>query len=818
MPLRALLLSLAALAVPVLASSVFPDSLDRDGALLVWLPALIPAFLLTFYRGWNGASEALAAGMAALAVTQAGVVMFDLTTPRWGVVLVIVVVLVTVSLGTGGVTELLLREREMAERSALTDPLTGLPNRRHAAIFVDAAWGAALRGHNLATILFDLDHFKRINDRYGHAEGDRVLKVFAGVLRDRTRRMDLSARFGGEEFVTVLVDCSMEQAAGFAEQILQRFAATDLGWGRATATAGVSAIERGMGSPDILLAAADRALYAAKEEGRNRVGRADRPVPLAPAPPARVIEATPPPSGIQGLRVLVVDDDPDTLGATRRLLERMGCRVAAAETARAAVDILKTDEAVDLLLTDIVMPQMSGFTLVDLTSQVRPALPVLYMSGYPQEEVYWGRAPGARSAFLAKPMEMAALRAAVESLLLASPPPAPEASPVAARVAAAPVASAPPPPAEESANRGRPGSGALEGRLLVIDDDEWVVQTLQRLFRRAGYERPLALTDPRGVGDVLRRESVDLVILDLHMPGMDGFDVLATIRSGLPPEEYVPVIVLTGDDDPELRRRALDAGAMDFLAKPFDPAEAEARVRNLLAARFLTQRVAHQRDELEERVMERTSQLADTRTEILHRLALAAEYRDDVTGRHAERVGLLASLVAAELGMSAMEVDFVRRTGPLHDIGKIGVPDSVLKKPSKLTPSEFELMKSHTTIGAQILGGSEHRILQVARDIAEHHHERWDGSGYPHGLRGEKIPVEARIVSVSDTFDTLTHNRPYRQAMPTGSAIEEIARCTGTQFDPRVADAFRAICARVGAEHLPALVDPIDPSRDITPT
>ncbi len=812
--MRALLASLGALALPMLAAWIVPGWLEQNGSLLVWLPALVPAFLLTYYRGWSGASLALAAGMAVLALTQVEIILLGLSTPNWSLVFVIVVFLVTVSLGTGWVAELLHRERELAERSALTDPLTGLPNRRHASVFVESAWASALRGRGLAVILFDLDHFKYVNDRHGHGEGDRVLRAFADLLRARTRRMDLSARFGGEEFITVLSDCAIAQAEAFAEQITTLLASTDFGWGRVTVSAGVSGIEEGMGSPDVLIAAADRALYAAKARGRNQICRADRALSTAPASSRAVPISSDEPRQVEGLRVLVVDDDPDTLRATRRLLDRLGCIVTSADSSRAAVDILKGDRPIDLLVTDIVMPEMSGFTLVDLTSEVRPALPVLYMSGYPQEEVYWGGTPGARSAFLAKPMEIEELRGALESLLPG--PKAPTIGSATAKTEPKPAGAPPPALSGRRTDGDARKSEKLEGRLLVVDDDEWVVRTLQRLFQRAGYALPLGLTDPRQVHEVVASKTVDLIILDLHMPQMDGFQVLEAIRPLLAPEEYLPVIVLTGDDDPELRRRALAAGAMDFLAKPFDPAEAEARVRNLLGARFLTQRVSRQRDELEERVNERTSQLADTRTEILHRLALAAEYRDDVTGRHAERVGLLGSLLAAELGMSAMEVDLVRRTGPLHDIGKIGVPDSVLRKPAKLTPSEFELMKSHTIIGAEILGGSRHRILQVAKSIAEAHHERWDGAGYPYGLVGADTPIEARIISVADTFDTLTHNRPYREAASTKEALTEILRCGGSHFDPDVVDAFRSICDRVGHAQLPALVDPIDPLRDIT--
>jgi putative two-component system response regulator len=253
---------------------------------------------------------------------------------------------------------------------------------------------------------------------------------------------------------------------------------------------------------------------------------------------------------------------------------------------------------------------------------------------------------------------------------------------------------------------------------------------------------------------------------------------------------------------------------MDFLNKPFDPAEAEARVRNLLAARFLNQRVALQRDTLEERVSERTAELADTRSEILHRLARAAEYRDDVTGRHAERVGMLSSQIAAELGLPPREVDIIRRTAPLHDVGKIGVPDAILHKVGRLTPTEFEIMKTHTTIGAQILGGSSHRLLEVARGIALCHHERWDGLGYPHGRVGRDIPLEARIVSVADTFDTIAHHRPYKPALTPKEALAEILRCRGKHYDPDVVDAFAKITERVGMENIHGLADPLDPLRD----
>ena len=516
------------------------------------------------------------------------------------------------------------------------------------------------------------------------------------------------------------------------------------------------------------------------------------------------------PSGdtsLAGSRVLLVDDDHAVIRSATRLLESLGAEVHATSSPDAALALLSRDPPPHVLITDIVMPEMSGFTLVDLAVRVRPDLPVLYISGFPQEEVYWGGTLGGHSAFLGKPLEANALAHTLRGLVPARGRPGSLPAPHRSGLSLV------------RGNAGGGGAGAAppplkEGRILVVDDDEAVVGSLQRLFARAGYERPVGLNDPARVRDLLAVDAFDLMVLDLNMPEMDGFQVLDSVRGVFDPEEYFPILILTGDDDPMVRRRALAAGAMDFLNKPFDPSEAEARVRNLLATRFLTRRVALQRDALEERVMERTAELADTRSEILKRLARAAEYRDDVTGRHAERVGLLSSRLASELGLPPHDADVIRRTAPLHDIGKIGVPDAILRKPGRLTPAEFEVMKTHTTIGAQILGGSHHRLLEVARDIALAHHERWDGLGYPHGRAGSDIPLEARIVAVADTFDTIAHARPYKVALSVDAALKEIARCRGTHYDPDVVDAFLAIRDRVGLGEIHCLADPLDPLRD----
>jgi putative two-component system response regulator len=250
------------------------------------------------------------------------------------------------------------------------------------------------------------------------------------------------------------------------------------------------------------------------------------------------------------------------------------------------------------------------------------------------------------------------------------------------------------------------------------------------------------------------------------------------------------VLVLTADVTQATRQRALTAGARDFLSKPFDPVEVRLRIGNLLETRRLQLDLLSQNRGLEENVRARTADLERARLELLERLALAAEYRDDNTQEHAQRVGRTVALLARVMGLPDADTEVLRRAAPLHDIGKIGIPDAVLLKRASLTDEEFNLMKTHTRIGAEILSGSEFAILNHAETIAGAHHERWDGRGYPSGRAGEEIPLAARLVAVADVFDALAHERPYKEAWAVPLAVEEIARLAGTHFDPDVAQAF----------------------------
>ena len=327
-------------------------------------------------------------------------------------------------------------------------------------------------------------------------------------------------------------------------------------------------------------------------------------------------------------------------------------------------------------------------------------------------------------------------------------------------------------------------------RILVIDDEPAIVQTIVHILHREGFAHVEGLTDPHLAEQRFRETSPDLVLLDLRMPQMNGLQVLERLVAATPLATYLPIVMLTGDDRPEIREQALSMGAKDFLGKPFDRVEVVLRIRNLLDTRTLHRELRAKNQELEARVVERTGELADSQLEVLDRLSRAGEYRDDDTGRHTQRVAELAAKLAARIGMTPRDVDLIARAAPLHDIGKIGVPDAILLKRGRLTPEEFGIMKRHTIIGATMLCGGHTRLIRLSETIARSHHERWDGSGYPDGIAGEGIPIEARIVGVVDFFDAMTHERPYRSAVPLEATLSEMVRLRGRNFDPSLVDAF----------------------------
>ncbi len=333
----------------------------------------------------------------------------------------------------------------------------------------------------------------------------------------------------------------------------------------------------------------------------------------------------------------------------------------------------------------------------------------------------------------------------------------------------------------------------LGARILIVDDEEINVRFLNRVLQKAGFQIISGVNDARLALDEVASFKPDLVVLDLHMPWIDGFDILEKLRMTKPVGDFLPVLVLTGDMSSEVRLRALAAGARDFLYKPFDNTEVLLRIRNLLEFRHLHKSLADQNHELEIRVVERTREVEKAKYELLQRLALAAEFRDDVTGDHTRRVGVISHELALHCGMSREDAEVIRLAAPLHDIGKIGISDKVLLKDQPLTPNEYSVMMLHTVMGAKILSGSDNPVMRKAEEIAATHHERWDGGGYPNGLKGEEIPLSGRVVSIADVFDALLYERPYKPAWGWDDAVNEIRKESGKKFDPRLVAAFLQI-------------------------
>ena len=331
-----------------------------------------------------------------------------------------------------------------------------------------------------------------------------------------------------------------------------------------------------------------------------------------------------------------------------------------------------------------------------------------------------------------------------------------------------------------------------KAKIVIVDDEPANVMLLERIFKQAGYTNLTTTTNSSEVLGLCTGINPDIVLLDLHMPSPDGFEVMQQLA---PWSEVrsLPIMVLTADAGLETRKRALTEGANDFLTKPLDAVEVLLRTRNLLRMRYLEVAWRKQNLSLETEVMERTEDVHQARLEILERLAVAAEYRDDETGEHTRRVGRTSALLAQTIGLGDEEVELIRHGAPLHDVGKIGIPDVILLKPGKLTPQELEVMKRHVTIGRAILSGSESPLLKTSELIAYTHHEWWDGTGYPTGAIADETPIAGRIVAIADVFDALTHERPYKQALPLDEAVAEIRTLGGRQFDPRITEAFLSL-------------------------
>lgn len=327
--------------------------------------------------------------------------------------------------------------------------------------------------------------------------------------------------------------------------------------------------------------------------------------------------------------------------------------------------------------------------------------------------------------------------------------------------------------------------------ILIVDDDEANLAVLRSILTRAGYQQVHTVQDPRRAVERFRELRPDLVVLDYHMPGLDGLGVLEALRPH--GSDDLPVVILTADERPSLREAALEAGARDFLAKPVRQAEVLARLRNLLEARALHTRLADENERLEGLVRDRTHELELAQLETLTRLARVAEFRDEEAGGHVWRVARGAGLLARELGLDEAWSLLLVRAARLHDVGKIAIPDGILMKSGPLTPEEMAVVRTHPVVGHRLLDGGRSPVIRMAARIALTHHERWDGGGYPHGLAGEAIPLEGRIVAAMDAFDVMTYDRRHQAAVAPATAMEELERQAGQQFDPEVVVAARAL-------------------------
>ena len=359
---------------------------------------------------------------------------------------------------------------------------------------------------------------------------------------------------------------------------------------------------------------------------------------------------------------------------------------------------------------------------------------------------------------------------------------------------------------------------AAASRVMIVDDEPINIRVARKHLERAGVGEVVETTRPREAMDLARRSRPDTILLDLMMPEVGGMELLAQIR-GDADLSSVPVLILTASGDSATRAEALELGATDFLSKPVDAAELVPRVRNTLAAKRAADELRRHATRLEEDVRLRTEEISRTRIEVVHCLARAAEFRDNDTGRHILRVGRYSAIIAAKMDLDPRFIEMLELAAPLHDVGKIGIPDEILLKPGKLDAEEMDVIRKHTSmggrvfdevaegerltirghtdVGGRIIGEPEFELMRLAKTIALTHHEKYDGSGYPLGLGGEDIPLAGRIVAVADVFDALSSRRPYKEPFPRQKCFDILEKDRGTHFDPLVLDAFFASGAEI---------------------
>ena len=327
--------------------------------------------------------------------------------------------------------------------------------------------------------------------------------------------------------------------------------------------------------------------------------------------------------------------------------------------------------------------------------------------------------------------------------------------------------------------------------VLIIDDSDINLTLIKALVLKLGECNPILFENPLKALDWCRENIPDLVIVDYMMPDMDGLKFINAFRA-LHGRNEIPVLMVTANDQKDIRYEALLGGANDFLTKPIDRVEFSARARNMLSLRSGQKFLADRAEHLASLVDEQTREIRDREKELIFRMSRAAEFRDPETGAHIQRMAHYSQVIARALGLDANAQKLILEAAPMHDVGKIGIPDYILLKPGKLTPEEFEVMKGHARLGYELLKDSGSEILRAGAEVAISHHEKFDGTGYPHGLQGNKIPIFGRIVAVADVFDALTSERPYKKAWPIEDACKFLEDGRGLHFDPMCVEAFLA--------------------------
>lgn len=317
--------------------------------------------------------------------------------------------------------------------------------------------------------------------------------------------------------------------------------------------------------------------------------------------------------------------------------------------------------------------------------------------------------------------------------------------------------------------------------ILIVDDTPDNIDVLGGILRPE-YEVKAALNGPKALKTANTDPKPDMILLDIMMPGMDGYEVCQRLKAN-PATSHIPVIFITAKDDVADEQHGFELGAVDYITKPVSPPLVQVRVRTHLA-------LYDQNRELRHQVRQRTEELNQTRLKIIQRLGRAAEYKDNETGMHVIRMSYYVRMIGEAYGGNQDWIEMLFTAAPMHDVGKIGIPDRILMKPGKLDPEEWEVMKQHAAYGAEIIGDDPNALLQMARTIALTHHEKWDGTGYPNGLAKEAIPLEGRIVAIADVFDALTSERPYKKAWSVERALNLIADSAGSHFDPTLSPLF----------------------------